>query len=304
MYKTFLICLTIALSLCGCDPAQFGLYGSEPADAKPKAAAVDVEPEPEEEFRLMSQYSKEDLEAVDGFIKLRAAIGAVEKSIENHPKQNIKTGTLFGGVALLTEVNSAYWYQDGTLYSVNPFARAYSPELPKAPAEITESNVHEAIKLSAVGSAGKPRTASDQFSEFMSLVDFFNTALTKKDAAASPYTYDFVNELTLPLTDEIKTETLNQFRTLFGTIASEQAELYASLNVAQSLSIYTYGRVASNMSHAQVAAILGDEGKQLDSTEKGDDTIALYTWGQEGTSSMYAFFENDKLSQKVIVGYN
>lgn len=314
MKTTHAVLILGALIFTACDlPAQRGLFGLDSAEqqaADEAAAAAKDVPDEEEEFKLNDQYSQEDLDAVSKFVTIRVATDAVEKSIAKHPKQGIKTGSLNNGISLMTSANSAYWYKDKTLYSVNPFARAYSPELPHAPSDITEDEIRESTELSddADDAQKLSSSAKEQFSEFVGLIEYINAALLEDDESATLYTYDFLFDLPksmspLPgLVQEL--ETIEKFRELFSTVAKKHPETYGELNIAQSLTIYTFGRVAEDMSHEQVKLILGASDDLLEEAQKGNDTIALYAWSTDGVSNMYAFFRNDQLFEKVIAGYN
>lgn len=314
MKTTHALLILCALILSACEmPQQRGLFGADSEVQKAAdeaAAAAKNAPEEEEEFKLNDQYSQEDLDAVSEFVEIRAAVSAVEKSLAQHPRQGIKTGYLNRGIAMTTSEHSAYWFKDGTLYSANPFARAYSPELPEAPGEITEEGVRAAVEIGTDNEDAKEVSsgARETFIEFVSLIEYVNTALLEDDESAKVYAYSFLNDLTPPISpaDEMtqELETIERFHRLFNTIAQEQPETYDELNIAQSLTIYTFGRITKDMKHEQVARILGGAGKEEEKADKGEDMITMFAWRSDGVSNMYAFFRNDHLFDKVIAGYN
>lgn len=74
------------------------------------------------------------------------AIDAVKASITvNREFRWWVTGPLEGGTAVLSDLNSAYWVKDGTVYAVNDMAAVHSKGLSAAPTTIDLNAVQMAV---------------------------------------------------------------------------------------------------------------------------------------------------------------
>ena len=302
-YSVILIC-TLFLTACdmGVQRGLFGQDSQEKIDADEAAAAAEAaKNEPvDEEFKLMSTMSQEDLVAAADFIVLREARTAVQESIKKHPRQSLKTGLFYGGVAVSTSENCAYWYKDGTLYAANPFARAYSPELKDAPPEIKELEILEAAVADPDAEQTEADLIAQQYGDFLGLVRRINEELSEGVGA---YSTDFMAELTSPISEEQNLQTIEKFRQVLGKFRQDDALLYAELDIDDSLFIHTFGRVKKDMSIARASRILG-QGKKLEEHMSGNDSFTLHTWNTPAVGSLYVFFRNDRMFKKLKVDFN
>ncbi len=64
-----------------------------------------------------------------------------------------------------------------------------------------------------------------------------------------------------------------------------------------------YAKVETGMSHAEVAAILGEPGQEISSSDMAGTRTVMYSWesGKMG-ANMNAMFQNDKLITKAQFG--
>lgn len=300
-YSVILICI---LSLTACDTGvQRGLFGQdsqEQIDADEAAAEAVTNKPVEVEFELMPTISQQDLDAAADFIVLREARDAVKESLKKHPRQSLRTGLFLGGVAVSTSEKCAYWYKDGTLYNANPFARAYSPELRDAPPEINERELIEASIADPNAEQNEADLIAQQYADFLGLVHRINEELTE---GVDTYSTEFMAELTSPVSDDLNLKTIEKFRQILDTFKQDDALLYAELDIDDSLSIYTFGRVEKDMSVAQATRILG-QGKVLEEHTSGNDTFTLHTWSTSAVGGLYLFFRNDRMFKKLKVDFN
>jgi hypothetical protein len=305
----FIVAL-LALTLTGCDLQQRGDFnpdelgrGTQAEVGKAKTTA-DTEEEP---FELMSSYSEEDLNAISDFVEWNTAVDMLKKSIAKHPEQNIKTADLFGGIALFTSADSAYWYKEGTLYAANPYAEAYSPELDKAPAEIDHAAVQAAVirgqrvvdPNTLPAEQQRKDTIQREFGEFFSLLELAN-----KNLPNANYSADFLTALKLPVTDESTVTTVLAFANLYNTIAAEHGAAFDGLGISRSQLLYTFGKINRGMDYELVNQLLGNQAVQIEKVSRNNNTYTTVTWEDPKFGKIYGFFREGKLYNKVLSAYN
>lgn len=304
--------LLTALIAVGCEfQQQRGNYNpmeEKGAETKANTASAETgEAVEEEEFQLMDAYGEDDLNAISGFVEWNVAIDALKDSLSKagHARQQIKTAPLFGGIALFTSENSAYWYKEEVLYTANPYAVAYSPDLPKAPPEVTHEAITQAIKkrerAKRDSSGNIEITREDRieaaFGEFIALVRYANS---KIDGAN--YTTEFLDEVEIPLTMETMISTINKFNEVLDTVASEHPEVYKGLKMDQSQLLYTYGRITNGMTVEQVTSLLGAEGEEFDTVSTSTGNYAAYSWRGFAGANLFIFFREGTVYNKVATG--
>ena len=261
----------------------------------------------EEEFKLMDAYGEDDLNAISGFVEWNVAIDAVKESLANneHRSQKIKTAPLYGGIALFTNTDSAYWYKEEVLYAANPYAVAYSPDLPKAPDQVTHDAVVKAIKKrerAKRDSAGNIEVTREDrieaaFGEFIALVDYANQKIE-----GAQYSTAFLDEVEVPLTVDTMISTINKFNGVLDTIGSEHPTEYEGLAIDQSQLLYTYGRISSGMTPEQVASLLGQPGEEFDRVSNSTGEYVSLAWKGFAGANIFVFFREGTVFDKVATG--
>lgn len=307
--------IVMALVIVGCDFQQE--RGSWDPIQDPTAQRTGAEPSPDdvesddstedaaEEFVLMSSYSDDDLDAISSFVEWNIAVDALKQSIAEHPQQRIKTAPLYGGIAMFTSVGSAYWWKEEVLYAANGYARAYSPELPKAPEEITHNAIQQAVReydrRRRLGDGEVEVSRADlidaAFGEFIALVNYANSKIEGAD-----YSTAFLDEVEVPVSQEALIVTVGKFNQLLNQIGQEHSQLYAGLKIDQSQLLYTYGKISTGMTMDQVTNLLGTEGAEMDRMATSTGEYTLHVWKNFAGSNVYVFLRDGIVHDKVVLG--
>jgi len=88
---------------------------------------------------------------------------------------------------------------------------------------------------------------------------------------------------------------------LLGNSGTHSGPIGISL-VAPKYSLTQYNQLQNGMSHAQVAAIMGDGGQPNSHVEGGGFVIDMYSWANGDGSNCNAQFQNDQLQAKAQFG--